>query len=227
VLPFVVFMAGGMLEPTPEKPFEFLGFTIPYSSYPIVYTIKIALTAAAIGLAWPAYRQFPFRASPLAVLVGVVGVVLWVGICKLELEMLLGLGNLMDLGRRAAFNPLEQWPDSPALAYGFLAIRFVGLAVIVPIIEEFFIRGFIMRFVIDQDWWKVPFGTLTPAAILAGTVLPVLMHPAEALAAAVWFTLITWLQFKTKNIWDCVLAHAVTNFLLGCWVVTSGDWFFL
>ncbi len=28
------------------------------------------------------------------------------------------------------------------------------------------------------------------------------MHPAELLAAAVWFTLITWLMFKTKNIWD-------------------------
>jgi uncharacterized protein len=57
--------------------------------------------------------------------------------------------------------------------------------------------------------------------------VPVLMHPAEMLAAAVWFTLVTWLMFKTKNIWDCVVAHGVTNLLLGIWVVASGDWYFL
>ena len=47
-----------------------------------------------------------------------------------------------------------------------------GLAVVVPVIEEFFLRGFVMRFVIDADWWKVPFGTLTPAAVAVGTLLP-------------------------------------------------------
>jgi uncharacterized protein len=49
-----------------------------------------------------------------------------------------------------------------------------------------------------------------------------LMHPAELLAAAVWFTLVTWLMLRTKNIWDCVVAHAVTNFLLGVYVVFMG-----
>ncbi|MBI3837876.1 MAG: CPBP family intramembrane metalloprotease [Planctomycetia bacterium] len=84
-----------------------------------------------------------------------------------------------------------------------------------------------MRFVIDPDWWKVPFGTLTPLSVAAGTLLPVAVHPAEMLAAAVWFTSVTWLMFKTKNIWDCIVAHAVTNLLLGIWVVTSGEWHFL
>src|SRR5262249_28460905 len=113
------------------------------------------------------------------------------------------------------------------LAYGFLAIRLFGLALVVPLIEEFFIRGFVMRFVVDADWWKVPFGTLTPAAIAAGTLLPMLMHPAELVAAAVWFTLVTWLMFKTKNIWDCVVAHTVTNGLLGAWVIATGEWEFM
>ena len=73
----------------------------------------------------------------------------------------------------------------------------------------------------------VPFGTLTPVAIAAGTLLPMLLHPGEMFAAAVWFSLVTWLMYKTKNIWDCVVAHAVTNLLLGVWVVTTGDWYFL
>jgi CAAX prenyl protease-like protein len=230
-VPFAVYMLGGTFEPTADKPFSALGLTIDYASYPIVYTIKIALTVLAIVAVSPGYRQFPLRLSPLAPLVGVVGVVLWIAICKLELEANLlgplGLNSLVDLGRRPGFNPLVELADRPPLAYGFLAIRFFGLAAVVPLIEEFFIRGFVMRFVIDADWWKVPFGTLTPVAIAAGTLLPMLMHPAELFAAAVWFTLITWLMYKTRNIWDCVVAHAVTNLLLGIWVVATGEWQFM
>ena len=54
--------------------------------YPIVYTVKIALTIAAMLFVLPGYRQFPFRISPLAIVVGVVGVVLWIWLCHLQLE---------------------------------------------------------------------------------------------------------------------------------------------
>ncbi len=225
-------MLAGNLEPTPTGSFERFGLTIPYAAYPVVYAIKIALTMAAMALVWPGYRQFSGRISPLALVVGIVGGLLYVGLCKLQLERTvlspLGLGWVVEYGPRSAFNPWANWPDRPLLAYGFLAVRFWGLVVVVPIIEELFLRGLLMRFFIAPDWWKVPFGTLTPTAIAVGTVVPILMHPpAEALAAAGWFTLITWLMFKTKNIWDCVAAHGVTNLLLGLYVVASGDWDFL
>jgi uncharacterized protein len=231
VLPLAVFMLAGSLEPTSEDGFHRFGLSIPYSAYPLVYALKIALTMAAMAVVWPGYRQFAWRVSPLAFLVGGVGVVLWVGLCKLGLESKLlapiGLGWIVDSGARSAFNPLENWPDQGVWAYGFLALRFWGLAIIVPVIEEFFLRGFVMRFVIEPDWWKVPFGTLTPLAVAVGTLLPVTTHLGEMLAAAAWFTLVTWLMFKTRNIWDCVVAHAVTNLLLGVYVVLSGDWYFL
>lgn len=231
VLPFAVYMLCGAFEPTEEKPFRLLGFVIEYSAYPVVYTVKILLTMAAMGAVWPGYRQFPFRVTLLAPFVGAVGVLVWIGICKLELESTLlgplGLESLLGLGTRSAFNPFEELSDRPLWAYGFLAVRFWGLVAVVPFVEEFFIRAFVMRFVIGADWWKVPFGTLTPAAIAAGTLVPVLMHPAELFAAAVWFTLVTWLMYQTRSIWDCVVAHAVTNLLLGTWVVLSGDWYFL
>ena len=51
-----------------------------------------------------------------------------------------------------------------------------------------------------------------------------LMHPAELLAAAVWFSLVTWLMVKTRSLWDCIVAHATTNLLLGCYVLWSGEW---
>ena len=230
-MPFVVYMLAGSVEPAPDEPFEMLGLVIPYASYPLVYTAKILLTVAAVAALWPGYRQYPFRITLLGPLVGIVGVVLWIGICKLQLEATLlgplGFDSFAELGSRPAFNPLAELADRPTWAYGFLAIRLFGLAIVVPFIEEFFLRAFVMRFVIDADWWKVPFGTLTPLAVAAGTLLPMLTHPAELFAAAVWFTLVTWLMFKTKSIWDCIAAHAVTNALLGAWVLASGDWYFM
>jgi uncharacterized protein len=167
----------------------------------------------------------------LSILVGVVGVVVWVGLCKLDIEQRwlgpLGVEKLIDLGARPGYNPLAELADRPMAAWGFLTIRFFGLTVVVAVIEEFFLRGFLMRFFVERDWWKVPFGTVNATAIAIGTVAPMLMHPSELVAAAVWFSMVTWLMVKTRNIWDCVVAHAVTNLLLGIYVVWSGDWRFM
>ena len=137
-----------------------------------------------------------------------------------RLFALLGLEKFFGLGERPAFNPLAELAATPAWAYTFLAIRFLGLALIVPIIEEFFLRGCVMRYVVSEKFWEVPFGQVTPFAVVVGTAVPMLMHPGELLAAFVWFSLVTCLMIRTKNIWDCVAAHAVTNLLLGIYVVT-------
>ncbi len=233
LLPFLVFGLLTSLEPTEATSGgSFIGLAIPYSMYPWVYTLKIALTIGSILFVLPGYRKFPWRVSPLAVGVGVVGVVLWVGICSLQLEQnhlkplldTVGLGSVLGSGTRSAFNPLEALAPHTVGAWSFLLVRFAGLALVLPIIEEFFLRGFLMRFVVDNDWAKLPIGQVNRAAVLVGTIVPMLMHPAELLAAAVWFSMVTWLLVKTRNIWDCVTAHAVTNLLLGIDVVVSGEW---
>jgi CAAX prenyl protease-like protein len=234
-LPFLVFMVVGAFEPYgPTKGIfaEEHGF-VTYNLYPYVYTLKIILTSLAMLWVWPGYRQFPWKVSGLAVLVGAVGAVLWVGINKgqqyVDPGFLTewGLGSLTKLGARSGFNPLDQLRDEPAWAWMFLVIRFFGLVIVVPIIEEFFLRGFLMRYFIHIDWWTVPFATVTPVALLIGTGVPMLMHPQEMIAAFVWFSMVTWLMIRTKNIWDCVVAHAVTNLLMGLWVVFSGDWWLM
>lgn len=229
LLPMIVFMLVGSLEPAaPEKPGgASIGLSIPYEHYPFVYLAKIVLTLAAVAFVWPGYREFPFRISPLAVVVGVVGIFVWVGLCKLNFEHnhLEPALDRLELGRitaRPAFNPFEQLTAHPACAWAFLAVRLFGMVAVTAVIEEFFLRGFVMRFVVQHDWWNVPFGKVNTTAIVLGTVLPMLMHPAELLAAAVWFSLVTWLMLKTRNIWDCVAAHAVTNLLLGIYVVCTG-----
>jgi CAAX prenyl protease-like protein len=132
--------------------------------------------------------------------------------------------SIIGTGTRSAFNPLEQLAATPAWAYLFLAIRFMGLALVVPVIEEFFLRGFLMRYVMHANWWQIPFGQVNRTAVSLGTAVPMLMHPGELLAALVWFSMVTWLMVRTRNIWDCVVAHAITNLLLGIYVVTTGNW---
>jgi len=251
--PMIVYMLVGSFEPTPpegadasiapppatEAPAE--GFDalpmassgwlpeIPYRYYPLIYTAKILLVIVTMLLVLPGYRTFAWRVNPWSFVVGIVGVVLWIVLCRAQLEQktlaLVGLDGWLDTGERSAFNPLKFLADTPAWAYGFLAIRFVGLALIVPIMEEFFLRGFLMRYLITQQWWKIPIGEVTRAAILVGTAFPMLTHPpSELLAVLVWFSLVTWWMLRTRNIWDCVIVHMVTNLLLGIYVVASGHW---
>ena len=248
VLPLAVFMLVGSLEPTPSperldpatadawdlefgRDRGFWATLIPYSAYPWIYTLKIIATCLAIALVWPVYRTFPCRLSWLSVVVGVVGVVAWIGLCHLQLERRLltplGLDAWLGLGQRSAFNPLEHLNTSLWQAYAFLAVRLIGLAVIVPIIEEFFLRGFVMRFAMadaTEPWWKIPIGNIDRTSLVVGSLIPMLMHPGELLAALVWFNMVTWLMVKTRSIWNCVIAHAVTNLLLGIYVVAWDQW---
>jgi uncharacterized protein len=233
LLPFVVYMLVGTIEPArpidgePESAAAVLGL-IEYRHYPLVYTLKLVLTIAAIAFVFPGYRQFPRRLTAWAFVTGVVGTAVWIALAEWQIERSvlaqLGLDWITGTGVRAGFNPLAEIPESRSMAYGFLAVRFLGLALIVPLIEEMFLRGFLMRFFVHNDWWTVPIGVVNRAALAAGTVVPMLLHPGELLAAAAWFSLVTLLMLKTKNIWDCVVAHATTNLLLGIYVVTYDRW---
>ena len=170
-------------------------------------------------------RHFPLKVSPLSVVVGVVGIVVWVALCHLEFEKQamswIGLGSTAPA--RPSFNPFVHLP-TVGWQIAFLVPRFIVLAIVVPIIEELFLRGWLVRFVHDPDWELVSLKGLSWAAILAPTVYGVATHPGEALAAIAWFSLVTWLMVRTGNVWDCVVAHAVTNLLLGIYVIAFAQW---
>jgi CAAX prenyl protease-like protein len=238
VLPMAVYMVAGSIEPShSDEGNKFLGLAISDSAYSLgyslVYTVKIALTVAVMVFVLPGYRQFRRLPGLPALIVGAAGIVVWVGLWNLSngwqvwngqtLTEL--LSHLPGYGSRAEFDPLGELAATPAWAWTFLAIRFFGLVAVVPVMEEFFLRGFLMRLVMDQDWWNVPFGRVNGAAVAVGVVLPMLWHqPGEFLAAAAWFGMVTWLMVRTRSPWDCVLAHAVTNLLLGIYVVACHQW---
>ncbi len=230
VLPLAVYMVVGALEPVPAAGGTRSWFFLPLVCFPAVCTLKIVLTAAAVWYVLPGYRQFPFRVSLGALVTGAVGVGMWIALCGLGWERkcfgMLGLGTFVDFVVRSSYNPFAALQGcSPVFIWSFVMLRLAGMTLLVPPIEEFFLRGFLMRLFVQAEWWKAPIGTMNAAALLLSVIYPVLSHPGvEWLAAVAWFMLVTLLMFKTRSIWDCVVAHGVTNLLLGIYVVYYDQW---
>jgi CAAX prenyl protease-like protein len=115
---------------------------------------------------------------------------------------------------------------APALkiAPWFLAIRILGSVALVPIAEELFWRGWLMRWLIDPNFDKVPLGRYAPMAFWLVAFLFASEHGPYwevGLIAGVIYN--SWMV-RTRNLADCILAHAVTNGLLAAWVLTTGEW---
>ncbi|MDA0660928.1 MAG: CAAX prenyl protease-related protein [Planctomycetota bacterium] len=200
-------------------------FPIHSSWYPQIYVIGIGLTLITMVMAIPGYRIPPFRISWLSIVLGILGIVIWIGLFVLDRDYI-GLGaKFGGLGEREAFNPFEKLKDNPTWMYQFLAIRFLGLVFVVPIVEEFFLRAFLLRYLDDPDWDEIPLGVaITPIGFWGILAYGPLTHPAEFLAAAVWFGMVQWVYLRTKNVWDCVVIHAITNLLLGLYVLKYSAW---
>jgi hypothetical protein len=204
VAPFFLFMVCLSVE----------GF-FPDQHYAL-YPIKTILVAAT--LAW--YRRsFPslMPAAPmLSVGVGVAGVVLWVG-----LDPFLVHYSQPLIGR----NPFQLYPA--ACAWVLFGFRLAGIALCVPVMEELFWRGFLMRWLIKEDFISVPLGTYQPLSFWITTACFAVVHGPEwplglvvGVLYGVWFV-------RTKSLGNIMLAHGVTNLLLALYCLTTNDWHFL
>jgi CAAX prenyl protease-like protein len=114
----------------------------------------------------------------------------------------------------------EKLRESPL----FLVFRFLRAVVIVPIVEELFWRGWLMRWLIRPDFESVPLGSYTPVSFWASAVLFASEHGSHwdvGFLAGIAFNL--WIV-KTKRLGDCILAHAVTNATLSAYVIWTGQW---
>ena len=101
------------------------------------------------------------------------------------------------------------------------------LVIIVPIVEELFWRGFLLRYCIREDFENVPFGTFSWRSFLIISVAFCFEHtPPDWPAALVTSALYNIVAYKTRSLRACVIAHAVTNLLLGLYVLKTQQWGF-
>lgn len=109
---------------------------------------------------------------------------------------------------------------------GFLAVRVFGSTVVVPVVEELFWRGWLMRWLVKKHVWEVPLGTYAWRAFWLSAVLFAAEHGPYwdvGLAAGVAYN---WWMVRTKSLADCMLAHAVTNGCLAYFVLQTRAWWY-
>ena len=105
-----------------------------------------------------------------------------------------------------------------------LALRMVRAVIIVPIVEELFWRAWLMRWLIDNDFENVPLGKYSAQAFWIVAVLFASEHGSYwdvGLAAGIIYN---WWMVRTRSLGDLILAHAVTNGILGAYVIAFGKW---
>ena len=106
----------------------------------------------------------------------------------------------------------------------FLVVRTLGCAALVPIIEELFWRGWLMRWLIEYDFQTVKIGAYAPFAFWAVALLFASEHGPYWEVGLVAGVAYNWWCVRTRNLADCILAHAVTNGLLSAYVLSTGQW---
>ena len=164
-------------------------------------------------------RQYAMTASArpgVGLFVGLVVFLLWI-----SPQALFGFPSRFD-----GFNP-EYFTARPAFYWGTVSLRFLRLVVVVPLVEEIFWRGFLLRFLIDEDFERVPFGAFSWLSFVVVALAFGFSHNRpDWLAAVLAGMLYNWVAYRSRSLSTCVVTHALTNLLLGLWIMKTGQWGF-
>ena len=207
--PFLVFLAFSLLGFAAE------GWKWNHPSAPwyqqapelVIYPLQVVTCA---GYIWWVRRGAEWCASVgrclAGVAVGVVGIAAWL------VPYLLGW-----IPNEGGFEPQRVFGDNEwaiTLAYFF---RFARAVLIVPIVEEFFWRGYLMRWCIDRDFpQNVPLGQGSLLSYVVVTLAFMMAHnPVDYAGAFVYGSLAYLLVIKTRRLLPVVIMHAVANLIMG------------
>ena len=100
-------------------------------------------------------------------------------------------------------------------------LRVVRAVLLVPILEELFWRGWLPRWIVNNDWQKVPLGTFNVMAFVATAMLFASEHGPFWEVGLLCGLIYNWWMWKTKSLGDLVLVHAVTNAALSGFVMVT------
>ena len=202
VLPFAIFVV--LTE---------LGRWVP-GSVVWIYPVK---TLVAAALMWRFRASYPelrweSRHAALAVGVGVLVLGLWIPLSHERLSLATPIA-------------VNAWGLAGAWGWPWVIVRLLGSALVVPVMEELFWRSFLPRYLINPDFERVPLGVFTVSSLLISVALFGVEHN-QWVAGVMAGLAYAWLLRHTRSLPACILAHGVTNGLLGAYVLATGAWQF-
>ena len=183
-----------------------------------LYPFRAMAVGALLALYAPVYRELawpprlPLARVGLTLAVGVAVFVLWIN-CNFPWA---------NLGGASSFDPTRA---DGALDLQLVAVRILGAGIVVPVMEELFWRSFLMRWIDSTDFLSIDPKSTSLRAVIVSSALFASEHSlwfAGLLAGLAY----AWLYRRTGNLWVPTIAHAVTNIVLGIWVVWTHRWEF-
>lgn len=194
-----------------------------------IYAGKSLFGAIMLWWVWPHVSEMRWKFSPAALGVGLGVLALWVGLDPFvpsqdELWNWLGIHNRSTTASHP-WNPFAQFGDGDPYAWFFVGARILGSTLVVPPLEEVFYRSFLYRWIAKPVFESVPLGQFSMKPFLLTALIFGFAHNewlAGILCGAAYQGLICW----KKNLGEAMAAHAITNLLLGVFIVSRNAWHF-
>ena len=186
------------------------------------YWFYLAKTIVGLWLIFeirPLVGEMRWAFSWEAVAVGLGVLVMWIGIDSLYPKLSLSKAVV------ANSNPNLVFGERSPLAWFFLLVHLGGMTIVVPPLEEVFFRSCLYRYLANQNFLDVPLNKFLPVPFLVTAVVFGCEH-AQWLAGILCGLAYQWLVLRKNRLGDAMTAHAITNFLLGIWVIWRGAWNF-
>ena len=194
----------------------------------LLYPLKAVATGLCLWWLRGELKALCWRWSSWALLIGLLVAVQWIVMEELfkahwHYPPLPVLGGETDWNMEEGFNPVEFFGGKGGSFWLWVSFRMAGAVIVVPLMEELFWRGFLLRLLVGRYFDRVELGEFSWFSCFALAGAFALVHPwyISAFVCAVFYN---WLLYKTKSIFACVVAHALTNLLLWIYILCRDAW---
>lgn len=181
------------------------------------YWFYFAKTLVGIWLIFemrPHVSEMRWAISWEAVVVGILIFGIWIGLD----------GHYPQWKHPSTGNPAEAFSPHSPLPKFFNIVHILGMTLIVPPLEEVFYRSLLYRYIASPNFLAVPMNRFLPVPFFVTIGFFAIAHN-EWLPAIICGAAFQWLVIRKNRIGDAMTAHAITNFLLGIYIVWQGKWY--
>jgi CAAX prenyl protease-like protein len=182
-----------------------------------LYAVKVCLAVWLIREMKPHVSEMRWAISWEAVVIGIAIFAIWVWADPFYPKNHLFFKDTEE----SIWNPFTRFGEGSLLAWALIVVRIFGMTFVVPPLEEVFYRSMFYRYLIRVDFRSVALGHFDGVAFVCVSTVFGLMH-FQWLAGIICGLAYQWLVFRKGRLGDAMTAHAITNFLLGCYVVWKG-----